>query len=96
VLKHGVAELENAVDSGSAAAEEARAHDEREYQTVRDEYERERVEWERMRALAKRVLSGEAGAYSEAVSEFSSLEEIAHLGSSIHFTSCALPSTFGS
>ncbi len=86
VLIHGVGELENGAGSGSAAAEEARARDEREYLTMRDEYERERAEWERMRALANRVLSGEAGAYSEAISEFSSLGEIAHLGSSIHFT----------
>ncbi|MCE9608596.1 MAG: hypothetical protein K8R23_00035 [Chthoniobacter sp.] len=86
VLRHGVGDLENSGGSGGAAAEEARARDEREYQTMREEYERERAEWERMRALAKRVLSGEAGAYSEAISEFSSLGEIAHLGSSIHFT----------
>lgn len=86
VLRHGVGELENAAGSGGAAAEEARARDEREYQTICEEYERERAEWERMRALAKRVLAGEAGAYSEAISEFSSLGEIAHLGSSIHLT----------
>jgi hypothetical protein len=60
VLKHGVEELENGADRGNAAAEDARARDEREYQEVREDYERERAEWERMRALAKRVLSGEA------------------------------------
>ena len=86
VLRHGVAELENAAEGGNAAAEQARALDEREYQAVRESYENELAEWERMRGLAKRVLAGEAGAYSEAISEFSSLGEMAHLGSSIHIT----------
>lgn len=86
VLRHGVAEMENAAESGNAAAEQARVRDEREYQAGRESYEGELAEWERMRALAKRVLSGEAGAYSEAISEFSSLGEMAHLGSSIHIT----------
>ena len=39
-----------------------------------------------MRSLARRVLAGEARAYSEAVSEFSALSEIANLGSSISVT----------
>lgn len=89
VLSHGVAELKNTTESGNAAAEQARALDEREYQAGRENYESELAEWERMRALAKRVLSGEAGAYSEAISEFSSLGEMAHLGSSIHITVCS-------
>jgi len=86
VLRHGIADLENAGEIGSGAAEQARVLDEREYQASRESYEGELAEWERMRMLAKRVLSGQAGAYSEAISEFSSLGEIAHLGSSIHFT----------
>lgn len=80
------AELKNLAKSGNADAEAARALDEREYQVVRDGYERELAESERLRALAKRVLAGEAGAYSEATSEFSSFGEIAHLGASIHIT----------
>lgn len=83
VLTHGVAELENATAGRNANAEEARALDEREYLAVWEGYERERAEWERMRVLAERVLAGEAGAYTEAISDFSSLGEIAHLGSSI-------------
>lgn len=86
VLRHGIAELENAAESGIAVAEQARVLDEREYQAGRERYEGELAEWDRMRALANRVLSGEAGAYSEAISEFSSLGEMAHLGSSIHIT----------
>jgi len=89
VLKHGVAELENAAEGGNADAEQARVLDEREYQARRESYERDLAEWEQMRALAKRVLSGEAGAYSEAIEEFSSLGEMAHLGSSIHITVCS-------
>ena len=86
VLRHGIAHLENAAESGNDAAEQARALDEREYRAQRESYEGELAERERMRALAKRVLSGEAGAYSEAISEFSSLGEMTHLGSSIHIT----------
>ena len=85
-LKHGVASLANAAESGSAAVEAARAIDEREQQTAREDYARKLDEWERMRALAKRVLSGESGAYSEAISEFSSLAEVAGLGTSLHVT----------
>ena len=84
LLRHGIAELQNAAEIGSAAVEQARAMDELEHQAERERYESELGEWERMRALAMRVLKGEAGAYSAAVSEFSSLGEMAHLGSSIH------------
>jgi len=85
-LKHGAAALENAPESGSAAAEQARRFDEREQQTAQEDYARKLAEWERMRSLARRVLSGEAGAYSEAISEFSSLAEVAGLGTSLHVT----------
>ena len=86
VLKHGVASLANAAGSGSSAAEEAQGIDEREEETAQEDYARKLAEWERMRALAKRVLSGESGAYSEAISEFSSLAEVAGLGTSLHMT----------
>jgi hypothetical protein len=84
MLKNGIAELSDYAERGNATAEDARALDEREYQALRENYEAEIVEWKRMCTLAKRVLVGDAGAYSEAISEFSSLSEIAHLGSSIH------------
>lgn len=86
VLRHGVGELENDGKIGSPDAEEARARDDREFQAAWEGYERKHAEWERMRALAKRVLAGEPGAYSEAISEFSTVGEIAHLGSSVHMT----------
>lgn len=86
VLRNGVTELGNVPGSVTTAAEQARMVDEREYQTAREISESERTGQERLRALAKRVLSGEAGAYSEAISEFSSLGEMARLGSSIHIT----------
>lgn len=85
-LRLGVAGIEGAAKDNNAVTEAARALDEHEYQDVREGYERELAESERLRALAKRVLAGEAGAYSEATSEFSSFGEIAHLGSSIHIT----------
>ena len=86
VLKHGVAELENAADSGSAVAEQACLLDQQEQQGAQDEYASELAESKRMRALAKRVLGGEPRAYAEAVSEFSSLAEVSGLGSSLHVT----------
>lgn len=86
VLRHGIAELEKAAEIGNAAAEQARVLDEREYQAAIESYDSELAEWERMRGLAKRVLAGDSGAYSEAISEFSSLGELAHLGSSVHIT----------
>ena len=86
VLKHGIASLEKAANSGSTGAEDARLLDEREQQTAQEDYAKRLAEWQRMRALAKRVLAGESGAYSEAIAEFSSLAEVSGLGSSLHVT----------
>jgi hypothetical protein len=41
--------------------------------------------WEKMRALARGVLAGDAGAYREALSELSNFGELSDLGSSIAF-----------
>jgi hypothetical protein len=71
------------VEDGKATPEEARLLDEREHEASRAEYEKDFAEWARMRALARRVLTGEERAYAEAVAEFSTLSEIANLGSSI-------------
>ena len=66
--------------------EEAREVDEREYQTTRAGHETEFAQWEKMHSLARRVLAGEGHAYTEAVSESSTLTEISNLGSSIQMT----------
>lgn len=86
LFRHAVAAAVPGIENGKPSPDEARALDEREYESTRAEYERDFADWERMRSLAKRVLAGEAKAYSEAVSEFSSLSEIANLGSSISIT----------
>ncbi len=86
ILRHGVAELLNATDIPSANPEDARQIDQRDQQILQDEYTGKRAELERMRALAKRVIAGESGAYLEAIAEFSSLEEVAGLGSSLQVT----------
>ena len=86
MLKRSMAPLETVAESGSEAAEQARRLDEQEQQTAHEDYTRKLAEWERMRTLAKRVMSGESGAYSEAISEFSSLAEVAGLGTSLHVT----------
>ena len=74
------------VEDGKATVEEARGLDEREHEVAREDYEKDFAQWERMRSLARRVLAGEELAYTEAVSEFSTLSEIANLGSSIGMT----------
>ena len=65
---------------------EARETDEREYQSARSQYAEDLVQWEKLHSLARRVLSGETRAYTEAASEFSGLTEISTLGSSINIT----------
>jgi hypothetical protein len=82
VLKQNIATLENASSTGSTVAEGARLLDEREQQAALAQYTKDFAEWERMRGLAKRVLLGEPKAYTEAITEFSSLATISVLGSS--------------
>lgn len=82
-LKHGIAEIEGISTSGRPA-ERARVLDESEFLAIADDYSVRHAEWERMRLLARRVLAGESGAYSEVISEFSSFADVAGLGSSLH------------
>lgn len=65
---------------------EACAQDEREFQEALQAHSQEVAEWERMKAIARRILSGEHRAYTEALVEFSALAEISDLGSALHFT----------
>ena len=83
LLRRAVSGAVPHVEDGKATVEEARLLDEREHDAAREDYEKDFAQWERMRSLARRVLAGEERAYSEAVSEFSTLSEIANLGSSI-------------
>jgi len=85
-LRRAVAPLENAMTGGSTAVEDTRDLDERDYRATKEDYGNRLAEWQRMRVLANRVLAGEPGAYSEAISEFSSIAEIPGLGSSLHVT----------
>lgn len=86
LLRRAVSGAVPSIEDGKPTVEEAGLFDEREHETACAEYEQEFAQWERMRSLARRVLAGEAHAYSEAVSEFSALSEIANLGSSISVT----------
>lgn len=86
LLRRAVSAAVPSVEDGKPTVEEARLFDEREYEAARAEYETDFAQWERMRSLARRVLAGEPRAYSEAVSGFSALSEIANLGSSISVT----------
>jgi len=64
--------------------EEARAADEREYEAACAVHAQKIAEREKMHTLARRVLSGEPTAYTEAVSTSSAFTEISNLGSSVH------------
>ena len=86
LLRKAVAGAIPSIEEGKPTVEEARLLDDREHEAMRVEHEKDFADWERMRSLARRVLAGEAKAYSEAVAEFSSLSEIANLGSSISLT----------
>lgn len=83
LLRRAVSSAVPLIEEGKTTVEGARLLDNVEHGAARTEYEKDFAQWERMRSLAKRVLAGEARAYSEAVSEFSTLSEIANLGSSI-------------
>lgn len=86
ILRKGASSTENADISDTDSLEKAHSLDEREHEAELVAYETEKLECEHLRLLAIRVLAGEPGAYSEAISEFSILNEITHIGSSIHFT----------
>ena len=64
----------------------ARLADDEAFELATQAFLREQAEWQRLNELAPRVLAGEHTAYIEALSEFSPFTELAHLGSSIHFT----------
>jgi hypothetical protein len=86
MLKFGVSPCRNAEGKATAAAEVARVLDQRDLQTALIEHNTALAAWARMRALAKRVLAGDAVAYSEAILEFSTLGELDSIGSLVRTT----------
>lgn len=64
----------------------AHAQDEHDFQEILQAHAAEKIEWEQMKSMARRILTGEAKAYTEALVGFSGLTELSDLGSAIHFT----------
>lgn len=64
----------------------ARSQDDQDFQKALEVHSAEKAEWERMNRLSHGILAGNPSAYNEALSEFSPLDEITDLGSSIRFT----------
>jgi len=85
-LKYSISEVIQSQEERDMGLETARQNDEREYEMARSNYAGEFAHWERLHSLAKRVLTGEARAYTQAISEFPNLSELSNLGSSIHLT----------
>ena len=71
---------------GDQLLREARRLDEQEFSEATEAHRREIVQHLELASFAKRILAGEAKAYTEALAEFSPLVELTDLGSSIHFT----------
>jgi hypothetical protein len=85
--KQALSQIFPSVSGGEARLEEARSLDEREHEAAWANYEREFAQWQKLNSLARRVLVGEARAYTQAVSDLSArIAEISNLGSSIHMT----------
>ena len=69
-----------------AVIREACRRDERAFQDTLEAYAKERSEWEMLKALAGEILAGECDAHVKALTAFNPFEEIAELGSALHFT----------
>lgn len=68
------------------AVADARELDDKAWEAARSLYATEHSEWDRERSFALQVLAGDPKAYTAALAEFSSITEIATLGTSIHMT----------
>lgn len=68
------------------AVDGARAQDDQEYQEAVRVYETRLAEHRHTTRLAHRIVAGDVSAYTEAIEQLSPFAEIAHLGSSVHFT----------
>lgn len=69
-----------------ATLQGARALDDQDFQNALEDHSAKKAEWTRMNRLSRGILAGNLAAYTEALSEFSPLDEITNLGSSIRFT----------
>ena len=76
----------HAQDNCEARIEEARIRDEQMFQAAMSAYARESHDWEKLSGLSRRIRSGEASAYADAMNQFSPLTEISHFGSAMEFT----------
>lgn len=71
---------------GEAVVEHAKSEDDQIFQQALQSYADEAQERSQLRPLARRILDGEAKAFTQALSEFSAFREISELGSSINVT----------
>ncbi len=67
------------------AIERAKEVDEKAYRQGVEQYECQYPQWEESRALAQRIIDGDASAYIEAIREFDPFSEISALGSKVRF-----------
>lgn len=72
--------------NSQASIDQARLHDDSDFDQSMTVYRDEMAEWEKINSFAKRVLSGDHKVYTELLSEFNPFAEISELGSAIHFT----------
>jgi hypothetical protein len=72
-------------DELAEAVEKARETDEREYQESLKAHEQEYADWEATCELASQVLSGDQGAYLDAIRQTNPFSDIAELGSFVKF-----------
>jgi hypothetical protein len=73
-------------EAAQALLEQARFQDEQDLQAAIQSFAQQMGEWEKLKNMARRILTGEHKAYTEALVEFSPFAEISDLGSSINFT----------
>ena len=73
-------------ESAEVLTERARLKDDEEFQSASRAYSEQMAEWEKLKSLARRILTGEYKAFTEALVELNPFAEISDLGSAIHFT----------
>ena len=67
------------------ALDDAKLQDKREFLQSLNEYNQQYAEWQVTQELAKRILSGEIEAFTEAIEQVDPFSEISEIGSSIEF-----------
>lgn len=74
------------LEASADEIEEAVAQDELHFQEASEWYRRHHEQWANSSALARRILTGDEGAYLRALRELNQLNEVATLGSSLRWT----------